>query len=1552
MSIPLPFSNNAIQVFAYEPFSYVISNPNVGVYTLQNVSNSSGFGANPSPIYFTKNGNSNITFAISAALNNLTAGTTEAFNVTVTDGSFSLVSSNTVTIGAGRFLDGSGLTLSNSFFTFFKNEPITPIRLIAPSFTLAVPISIPALPPGLSFSSNASNEYRIVGTPLLPITSANYQIIGVQSGGSKIVTTRFNIVVSNERLRVNLTGAPIIGNMNIGTAITSRVITSIPPAATGGQVRYTFPVLPDGIVAKDSGGGVQSSGFTPSDASYTMIIEGTPTLAAANAFKDAGADSNGLPYTVTATRFSPLPALSNTVPLTFQFAPAVLFDTPTLTSNYAGVPIDPSANFFVANTYFISNSATSNITNIVSPDLRSDLSLVYVPGSSIARLSGTPITAGNTPFTIRATNATGLQREFTVPFIVSNDVVSFEDPTPAVDTSYAFILSRPLTLFKDGFYTSNIRFNARAASGRSVVLTAPALTGTGLSLDTSGTMVGVPSQVTPLTTLAVTASAVGSPATATQNIRFSILNDTFTFTDVCANRLNFVENFPIVPVQFPVTTLSERTIIGYSVSGFPNGLLIDPAGLVTGTPTSSSPTAGNVTVTATTGYASGSRDFSYNITPESILFTFPQSVYSYEAGDPVSIQVTGTAYSGGTVGNYALTLPSSYGLTIGPTSGLISGTWTNSIPPNQLLFADQSFNVTAQVNGVSGASLVDVSAGPIIQNTSFVWASSSFFSSNPTTSWVVNSNVVGVGAASPFDIVIKNNRVDGNFIFATAGEAIYRSTNANDFTQIAMSNFVPGQIVSSIAFKPGTTTWWASGQVGNTIYPNIIESDDNGLTWYPKSDIFTTDAGGQRVLARRAGPGYVLNTYLYPGTALKYNDGVLLAGGYGGATAVSMLRSIDDGSTWNTVTGAFGSELAYFNLDVSGMWIATGSDSNSTVLSGIQGQPRIVGRSIVYSGNQGQTWSNTTGDFNMFAYEVVYANNVWVASGIEYPNTPEVYHLSLKYSENGINWSPVPGIPPIVFQTPLIQPNNEYTLRVYTDGSSTIVNQRGGNPASVYSVENTLYDTPGLNSIPSLIMRYNNSGVWYDGAAIQAFVGANQFNVIEMWILSENTLAAYTPPPTTDEYLLQFPFIANSFIYANRAANTGTVGSAFSTSTIYVDGIQVSGPGAFNPNFNFLHSVAWNPAAPRFTQILIVSPAYLGTDPIMFSFLDTSSFTLSKTFIGRVAEICMYNAPGMDVNAVRRIYNSKASAYGKPYATVLSFPTVPIAPLPMGSMNYDGSNWNVFTQTQDSSGTWVTKLYSSPTIDAPSWDVSSSRFGLTLGSNGNFFRDSNRGIRSYTRGQFLRPSASRTIDITLTTNSDLGTGPSISPPSSSFLVYQYVTTSLQLSATGTGDVYIFISADDLPVGLVFNPLTNIISGKPAEQGRFTTTVYARDDNGISQVTYTFTVNTPRLIRKQDGAGAYTSLLKQYTEVLAAQSARDSRALPTQLVRLGEFMSPLPVAVTTNTFNTNCQNCFRDECPASNARVDANGAVSAICDFIDANSGEIIDAGNGERNICD
>jgi hypothetical protein len=150
-------------------------------------------------------------------------------------------------------------------------------------------------------------------------------------------------------------------------------------------------------------------------------------------------------------------------------------------------------------------------------------------------------------------------------------------------------------------------------------------------------------------------------------------------------------------------------------------------------------------------------------------------------------------------------------------------------------------------------------------------------------------------------------------------------------------------------------------------------------------------------------------------------------------------------------------------------------------------------------------------------------------------------------------------------------------------------------------------------------------------------------------------------------------------------------------------------------------------------------------------------------------------------------------------------------------------------------------------------------------------------------------------------------GPTFTSPTiTSYFEYQYVPiTPIQIQATGVGEVYYFANAADLPTGLSFNPLTAQITGAPVQIGNDSVTIYAKDDNGTTSLVLSFTTVIPRIIRKQDGAAAYTSLLRQYTEVLAAQSARDTRALPSEMRTLGEFMSPVPPSVITAS---NCDAC--------------------------------------------
>jgi hypothetical protein len=1306
MTTVLPFSNNAIGVFAYEGFSYTISNPDP-TYTLQTVTNSSGFGPSPSSLYFTKNGNTSYTFAISDLSTILTPGTTENFVLQTVSGSSILTSSNMVTIGPGRFLDGSGASLNNNSYTFYKNEAIPKIRLVAPSFALKPVTSVPTLPPGLSFVSNASNIYDISGIPLVTVPNSNYQIIGVQNGGSKIVTTRFNLAISNERIQLNLSGSPIISGMTIDTPITPRVITLVPPVGST-TVRYTFPTLPDGILVYDGLGNVQSSPYTTSSVPYTFVISGTPTSNAAYGFRSANIGSNGSVYTVQASRIVPTPLVDTTQSLTFSFGETVLFDQSTIPVLYTNIPVDSSANFFRAATYFTSNV---DISDISSSSLPTGLTLVF--DGSRAKLTGTPTVAGSANYTIRAINSNGVTRDYVTPITISNDAVTFSSPV-GTDLCYSFILSRPVDLEKTGYYTSNIRFTATAASGRAITLSAPALTGTGLSLNTNGVITGLPTAVTPLTDLVVTATAVGTSVTATKTIKFSILDDVFTFADISTSSLSFIQNRAITPFQVQVSTLSGRNVIDFSQTGLPSGLVINPAGLVYGTPLGD--TSGNVEFNATTGFSSGTRDFSFNVIPDTVIFRVPQGTYTYTAGDPVgSIDIDAVSYSGLTVSNFDLSLSPTYGLTVESSTGILSGTWTSGVPPDTLIPSSCNFTINAQAGGARPSLSTTFTASPVLDRKMLfniftkdvdaydVQYTSTLFTTQPSN--ITNFQKIPggrIGTGVP-EITIKStadNDFSTNVIVAAVSgggsEAfgpqfvpdggVLRASNAiANFTDISFNRIDETNltVVSSVTNITGTTKWRAGGRRGS--FDNgaavVIPSSDNGVTWEVSNASIVANEIGEIVRTRDDGfnsDAYSLNPYLQGGLALKYssdNSGILIAGGleFGGGPV--MLRSTDEGERWNNVSGGFLKECSALSLDSSSIWIATGSDAYRTA-DQVGGVSFFSGatNTIKYSTDSGATWDVATGGFNMYAYDVVYGNASWLATGVQATTSGPMTYFApeLRFSTNGSNWTKID------LSTSDLFPTNDFSI---------------------------------LSVMPPL--RIGSMG--FDG---------NYWNV-----------------------------------FVNAALQGGIVGSY----------------------------------------------------PTLYRH-DASSSLLS----GWV---------GVDI----------ASAV------------------------YSNLNYNATTRFL--ALTPPTLLY---TGDPP-------------------------------------------ININLTFNIASGTGPVLtSPTTRSFLNYQYIPiTPIQLTATGTGIVYFFVEAADLPAGLTFNPLTNQITGTSVQIGEESVQIILKDNLGTSVYALSFTTVIPRVVRKQDGAGAYTSLLRQYTEVLGAQGARDSRALPSQERRLGEFMSPEAPDVVTQTVDPKC-----------------------------------------------
>jgi hypothetical protein len=842
-------------------------------------------------------------------------------------------------------------------------------------------------------------------------------------------------------------------------------------------------------------------------------------------------------------------------------------------------------------------------------------------------------------------------------------------------------------------------------------LSAPALGGTGLSLDGNGVLVGTPTEVTPLSTLSVIASAVGSPATATRDVSFAILDDSFTFADVAASSLEFIQNVRITDVGFPVTTLSDRNVIGYSQTGFPTGLTINSAGIVSGTPTTASPTAGNVTITATTGFASGFRDFSYNITPDAVLLFSPVSTLNLTASELVGpIRIEGVSYSGKTVSNYQfVNLSETYGLTIGSNSGILNGTLGSGFPPDAIFPIDSNFQIKALAGDVSAA--LDVrfqTINPYI-NRSFVTlqtvaistgelVTSSIYFSDNLSNWTLIPGFADVVGTPLTDFRVNYTNPNSNQInylqYAPTPPPIQRYTNGPDFTQVGNSSRMRAFTTD------GSGTWWAvvnarmeneiidpnpsdgpSGGEGGIVpsgggtpvtnfIGNIAKSEDNGVTWTDLSDIPGQGSLGAIVYSPRVIPigiEYTSHPYRTLGISLRYKDDVLLLGGgtratdpsNDGAISSALMRSVNNGATWTTPTQF--EEVAGFNLDDNNVWLAYGSTLYQT--DGSLPTSLLPATTIKYSQDLGVTWSNASNTSEFFTYDITYGNGTWIATGLR-ENFASNFSPDIRFSSNGSNW---------------------HTIDLSTNA------------------------------------------LFFNGLV---------------------------KPPV---------------------------------------GI---GPTMFN-------GTSWN------------------------------------VFVTRPLDLSDGNS---DIRT--ELYRHDADT--------------------------------------DLSGNWTAIDLSGSFPDVPAGEVSDA-FNTRL-------------FLGFTPDNLIKQNGDPIPFLTFTT----GTGPTFTAPTTtSYLQYQYIPIpTIQISATGVGQIYYFVTAADLPPGLSFDPITARITGAPVQIGTVSVTVFAKDDNGASQLTLSFTTVIPRIIRKQDGAAAYTSLLRQYTEVLAAQSARDNRALPTEMRTLGEFMSPVPPPVVT------------------------------------------------------
>jgi len=390
----------------------------------------------------------------------------------------------------------------------------------------------------------------------------------------------------------------------------------------------------------------------------TGIISGTPTsvTAAAN-------------YLVTGTNASASGTATVNITVT-DALPAISYSTPQVYTK--GITI----------TSLIPTSTGGTVTNYsVSPALPAGLSMNAATGV----ITGTPTSVtASAVYAVTATNTGGST--------TSSVTITVNDIAPS-----------GLSYITPNIYTKGTAITSLSptVSGGSVVSysVSPSLPA-GLSLNTTtGVISGTPTAVTTTASYTITATNTGGSTTKAVTI---------TVNDVAPSGLSYTT--PNIYTKGTVITslsptVSGGSVVSYSVSpSLPAGLSLNTTtGVISGTPTAVTSTA-SYTITATNTGGSTTKVVTItvnDVAPSGLSYTAP-NIYTK---DKAITSLTPTV-SGGAVVSYSVSPALPAGLSINPTTGIISG-----IPT--AITAEGTYTVTATNSGGSTTKAVVITVNDI-----------------------------------------------------------------------------------------------------------------------------------------------------------------------------------------------------------------------------------------------------------------------------------------------------------------------------------------------------------------------------------------------------------------------------------------------------------------------------------------------------------------------------------------------------------------------------------------------------------------------------------------------------------------------------------------------------------------------------------------------------------------------------------------------------------------------------------------------------------------------
>jgi hypothetical protein len=256
-------------------------------------------------------------------------------------------------------------------------------------------------------------------------------------------------------------------------------------------------------------------------------------------------------------------------------------------------------------------------------------------------------------------------------------VVVAEDIASSASTTISWNINNPITITTPADQTNNegnsvtVAVSASDASGGTLHYSAEGLP-PGLQINPStGVITGI---------IATGASGIGSysptitasDGTYSNNMTFNwSVNSAITVTDL-GDQVNSVGDNVHLTVQ--ASDANSGATMRYAATGLPTGLQINPStGIISGTIGASAAAIGTYTtiITVSDGNSTAFDPITWTVSPADVVSLSAPSSESSVEGNTVSVPLSATDSSGGTVKYFASDLPG--GLSLNPNTGIISG---------------------------------------------------------------------------------------------------------------------------------------------------------------------------------------------------------------------------------------------------------------------------------------------------------------------------------------------------------------------------------------------------------------------------------------------------------------------------------------------------------------------------------------------------------------------------------------------------------------------------------------------------------------------------------------------------------------------------------------------------------------------------------------------------------------------------------------------------------------------------------------------------------------